>query len=635
MELFVPAFSALANPSGPVTLDPGTAVASASVAAIIVLVVFAAFLVFVALAWRRKSRLGSDDEKPSIAAPKTPPAKLPASKEVFAPLPSTPAAKPSAPAKVAASKPAPSEVDDDDDEPVDSAWELEGEGDGDEAKAATERNEAKEREARKREAAESEARARAEAQAREAEAKRVEAEKKKAEADLKAKQAEAKKAEAARAEEDAKKALVGDDEGAKKAIEVASAEARRRAAEAEEAEKAAKAAAEAQKAAEHEAKAEAARAAEARDRATKEAAERAKAEQKAKAEAEAKQKAEQRRKEAEQKAKLEAEAKAKAEAEAEKAKPKKGEDDGPAKTLRDGLGRTRKEGFIAKLTSLFAGKQIDQDLLDEVEETLFTADIGAKTAERLLGAVREALSKKELKDANKVWEVLRNEAQRILEGATAGAKVGVPKPGEPFVTMVLGVNGTGKTTSIGKLSHKLLADGKKVVLVAGDTFRAAAAEQLEHWARRVGVPCIKGKDGADPASVVFDGVKQAVADQAEFVLVDTAGRLHNNTNLMEELKKVRRVMGRAIEGAPHEVLLVLDATTGQNAITQAKLFKEATDVTGIILTKLDGTAKGGVVLGVCDEMKIPIRWIGVGERVADLRVFDPKEFVDELFQPPT
>jgi fused signal recognition particle receptor len=230
---------------------------------------------------------------------------------------------------------------------------------------------------------------------------------------------------------------------------------------------------------------------------------------------------------------------------------------------------------------------------------------------------------------------LRNEAQRILEGATAGAKVGVPKPGEPFVTMVLGVNGTGKTTSIGKLSHKLLADGKKVVLVAGDTFRAAAAEQLEHWARRVGVPCIKGKDGADPASVVFDGVKQAVADQAEFVLVDTAGRLHNNTNLMEELKKVRRVMGRAIEGAPHEVLLVLDATTGQNAITQAKLFKEATDVTGIILTKLDGTAKGGVVLGVCDEMKIPIRWIGVGERVADLRVFDPKEFVDELFQPPT
>ena len=307
----------------------------------------------------------------------------------------------------------------------------------------------------------------------------------------------------------------------------------------------------------------------------------------------------------------------------------------PAKTMRDGLGRTRKEGFIARLAGLFAGKVIDQDILEEVEEVLFTSDIGVKTSERLLNAVRDALSKKELKDESKVWEVLRNEATKILEGATAGAKPGVPKPGEPLVTMVLGVNGNGKTTSIGKLAHKLVQDGKSVTLIAGDTFRAAATEQLEHWGRRVGAPVVGGKEGADPSSVVFDGVKKALEDKAEFVLVDTAGRLHTNVNLMEELKKVRRVMGKAIDGAPHEVLMVLDATTGQNATSQAKMFKDATEVTGIVLTKLDGTAKGGVVLGICDELKIPIRWVGVGERVADLRAFDAREFVDELFQPPS
>jgi len=306
----------------------------------------------------------------------------------------------------------------------------------------------------------------------------------------------------------------------------------------------------------------------------------------------------------------------------------------PPRTLKDGLGRTRKEGFIARLGSLFAGKQIDQDVLEEVEHVLFTSDIGVKTANRLIEAVKEALSKKELKDEGKVWEVLRAEATKIL-GQASGRPVGTPKPGEPFVTMVLGVNGTGKTTSIGKLAHKLLGEGRKVTLVAGDTFRAAATEQLEHWGRRVGAPVVAGKEGADPASVVFDGVKKGLEDQSEFVLVDTAGRLHTNVNLMEELKKVRRVMGRAIEGAPHEVLMVLDATTGQNAIQQAKMFGDATDVTGIILTKLDGTAKGGVVLGVCDELKLPIKWVGVGERVADLRPFDAREFVDELFQPPS
>lgn len=422
----------------------------------------------------------------------------------------------------------------------------------------------------------------------------------------------------------------------------------------------------ARKKAEEERHAELARQAEARDKALKAEAEKKKAEAKALAEEQARERAEQKKKEAA--ARAEEEKKRKAEEEKKKAEqdkkkaeqdkkkaPKKdevvhkleippkaapaterkaeGPDEEPARTLKDGLGRTRKEGFIAKLGSLFSGKQLDQDLVDEVEEALFTADIGVRTADRLLQAVKDALTKKELKDANKVWEVLRAEAQKILEGAV-GKPETLPKEGEPKVTMVLGVNGTGKTTSIGKLAHKLVGEGRTVTLVAGDTFRAAAAEQLEHWARRVNAVCIRGKEGADPASVVFDGVKQAVDTKAEFVLVDTAGRLHNNVNLMEELKKVRRVMGRAIESAPHEVLMVLDATTGQNGITQAKLFKEATDVTGIILTKLDGTAKGGVVLGVCDELKIPIRWIGVGERVSDLRPFDPKEFVDELFAPP-
>ncbi|MCB9733813.1 MAG: signal recognition particle-docking protein FtsY [Deltaproteobacteria bacterium] len=341
-----------------------------------------------------------------------------------------------------------------------------------------------------------------------------------------------------------------------------------------------------------------------------------------------------------------AEAPAKAKAEAKKEEPKVveppaapeapavvAEPEEPAKTLRDGLGRTRKEGFIARLGSLFAGKAIDQDVVDEVEEVLFTADIGVRTAERLLSAVRESLSKKELKDADRVWGVLHDEAAAILKGAADNDRVTAPKPGEPMVTMVLGVNGTGKTTSIGKRAHQLIGEGKTVALIAGDTFRAAAAEQLEHWGRRVGAQVFRGKEGADPASVVFDGVRSAVEAGVDHVLVDTAGRLHTQVNLMEELRKVRRVMGTAIEGAPHEVLMVLDATTGQNAINQAKLFKDATDVTGIVLTKLDGTAKGGVVLGVCDELKIPIKFIGIGERVADLRVFDSSEFVDELFRP--
>jgi fused signal recognition particle receptor len=303
----------------------------------------------------------------------------------------------------------------------------------------------------------------------------------------------------------------------------------------------------------------------------------------------------------------------------------------PPHTLKDGLGKTRREGFIATLAGLFGrGKKVDDDVIDQAEEVLFKADIGPRTVDRLLSVVRGALSRKELNDADKVWGLMHDEALAIL--TVPGAEV-TPASG-PRVIMMLGVNGTGKTTSIGKLALHFRNDGKKVLLVAGDTFRAAAAEQLEHWGRRVDVPVFRGKEGADPASVVHDGVRQGTQDGVDIVLVDTAGRLHNNTNLMEELKKVRRVMGKAVEGAPHEVLLVLDATTGQNAIRQAEDFKAATDVTGLVLTKLDGTAKGGVVLGVCDKLKLPIRWIGIGERVGDLRRFDPREFVDTLFEPP-
>lgn len=301
------------------------------------------------------------------------------------------------------------------------------------------------------------------------------------------------------------------------------------------------------------------------------------------------------------------------------------------RTLAHGLDKTRSEGFVARLGGLFRGKKVDDELLDEIEEVLFTADIGVRTAERLLEAVRQELKGHELQDAEKVWAVLREQARQILTAAAANDQRGQAPEGAPFVTMVLGVNGAGKTTTIGKVAHQEIEAGKTVALVAGDTFRAAAAEQLEIWGKKVGAAVHRGKEGADPASVVFDGVRRAVEDGVDHVLVDTAGRLHTQVNLMEELRKVRRVMGTAIDGAPHEVLMVLDATTGQNAIQQANMFHEATDVTGIVLTKLDGTAKGGIVLGVCEELAIPIRFVGVGERVSDLRPFEPEEFIEALF----
>ncbi len=301
------------------------------------------------------------------------------------------------------------------------------------------------------------------------------------------------------------------------------------------------------------------------------------------------------------------------------------------KSLGEGLVKTRSEGFVGRISKLFGGKKIDDSVLDQIEEVLFTADIGVKTSEKLLGGLRAKLKRQELSDEAKIWSHLKTEAIDILGAVEEGAALDLSGRTEPYVILVIGVNGAGKTTTIGKLAHRLVADGKKVLIGAGDTYRAAAVDQLAVWAKRVGAKIIEGEENADPSSVLFDAVKTAKAEGADAVLLDTAGRLHTNSNLVEELKKVRRVIGKAQDGAPHEVLLVLDATNGQNAIAQAHTFREALEVTAIALTKLDGTAKGGVILGICDELQIPIRWIGIGERTEDLRPFAREEFVDALF----
>lgn len=306
------------------------------------------------------------------------------------------------------------------------------------------------------------------------------------------------------------------------------------------------------------------------------------------------------------------------------------------RTLAAGLEKTR-GGFVARLNALLTGgKALDDGILADLEEVLFTADIGVQTATRLLEAARERVRRKELSDPSRLRAVLRDDIERILalEGGdgAAGPEARVAAGTErPHVIMVVGVNGSGKTTTVGKLAARLKQAGRSVLLGAGDTFRAAAGEQLEIWAERVGAPIVRGKEGSDPASVCFEAVRRGVADGIDVVLCDTAGRLHTKTPLMEELKKVQRVMAKAMPGAPHEVLLVLDATNGQNAIAQARQFHEALGVTGIVLTKLDGTAKGGVIIGISDELKLPVRYVGVGEKVADLRPFSPREFVEALF----
>ena len=304
------------------------------------------------------------------------------------------------------------------------------------------------------------------------------------------------------------------------------------------------------------------------------------------------------------------------------------------RTLAAGLEKTR-GGFMARLQGIFgAPRQVDESTLAELEEILFTADIGVKTATSLLGSARERMKRRELDDPSKLKAALREEIARIVSlgdspGKPRGILVGAARP---WVIMVVGVNGSGKTTTVGKLASRLHQSGLTVLLGAGDTFRAAAGEQLEIWAERVGAPVVRGKDGADPASVCFEAVKRGVEEKFDVVLLDTAGRLHTKLPLMDELKKVKRVVDKASPGAPNDVLLVLDATNGQNAIAQARQFHDALGVTGIALTKLDGTAKGGVVIGILDELRIPVRYVGVGEKVADLRPFDPAEFVDALFE---
>ncbi|HEY0190797.1 MAG TPA: signal recognition particle-docking protein FtsY [Kofleriaceae bacterium] len=292
-----------------------------------------------------------------------------------------------------------------------------------------------------------------------------------------------------------------------------------------------------------------------------------------------------------------------------------------------GLAKTR-GGFVARLGKLFGKKKIDAQTLDELEEVLFTADIGPRAADRIFQSVKTGLSKDELEDSTKIWSRIRQTSRDILAVDAPPLDLTVKKP---FVLLVLGVNGVGKTTTIGKLAQKWSLDGKKVLLAAGDTYRAAAAEQLEVWAERAKVPIVRGKSGGDPSSIIFDEIKKGVEDQVDIVICDTAGRLHSNAGLMDELKKVRRVADKAMTGAPHETWMVLDATTGQNAISQAKTFKADMEISGIVLTKLDGSAKGGVVLGICDELKVPVRFVGVGEKIGDLRPFDPAAFVEALY----
>ncbi|BCS56045.1 signal recognition particle receptor FtsY [Geobacter sp. SVR] len=299
------------------------------------------------------------------------------------------------------------------------------------------------------------------------------------------------------------------------------------------------------------------------------------------------------------------------------------------KKLRDGLQKT-KEGLVGRIDALVLGKkEIDAETLEELEEILITSDIGVKTTVELVRTLEQRLGRNELKDGEALRAALKEE---ILQRLTAHhARLDISSR-TPFVLLVIGVNGVGKTTTIGKLAARFTGEGRRVLLAAADTFRAAAAEQLTMWGERCGVDVVRHKEGADPSAVVFDACKAAVARGVDLLIIDTAGRLHTKVNLMEEMKKIRRVIEREIPGAPHETLLVVDAATGQNAVSQARLFKEAAGVTGLALTKLDGTAKGGIVVAVSHEFALPVRYIGVGETVEDLRDFDPQEFTDALFQ---
>ncbi len=303
-------------------------------------------------------------------------------------------------------------------------------------------------------------------------------------------------------------------------------------------------------------------------------------------------------------------------------------------TLDKGLSKT-KESVFGKISKAIAGKsKVDEDVLDNLEQILVEADVGVETTLKIIDNIEARVAKDKYLGTSDLNRMLKEEVAELLEHNVDELIEGfdVPEGSDPYVIMVVGVNGVGKTTTIGKLAYQFKKSGKKVVLGASDTFRAAAVDQLKIWADRVGVDIVSQGMGADPASVAFDTLKSAVAKQADVVIIDTAGRLHNKVGLMNELSKIRNVMKKVLPKAPNEVLLVLDASTGQNAIEQAKQFTAATDVNAIALTKLDGTAKGGVVIGISDQFKVPVRYIGLGEQMEDLQLFDRKAFVESLFE---
>lgn len=291
--------------------------------------------------------------------------------------------------------------------------------------------------------------------------------------------------------------------------------------------------------------------------------------------------------------------------------------------LKHGMNKT-KNSFDEKINNIFKSfKKVDEDFLDELEEILIMSDIGMDTSVKIIGNLRQRLKKEKIQEEEEVKQLLREEMQKILDVTDIRLHLDT----KPSVILVIGVNGVGKTTSIGKIANRLAKDGKKVVVAAADTFRAAAVEQLEIWAKRAGADIVKREEGVDPASVVYDAIKITKEKDADVLIVDTAGRLHNKKYLMDELNKIQKVINKEMQEADKEVLLVIDGTTGQNAISQVKAFKEEADITGLVLTKLDGTAKGGVVIGIVEENKIPVKFIGVGEQIDDMEIFDSNDFV--------
>lgn len=294
--------------------------------------------------------------------------------------------------------------------------------------------------------------------------------------------------------------------------------------------------------------------------------------------------------------------------------------------LKEGLGKTR-NNFNDKINDVFSSfRKVDEDLLEELEEILIMSDIGFETANNIITKLRERIKKEKISDTEEIKKALKEEMKAILDETDNSLKLET----KPSVVLVVGVNGVGKTTSIGKIANKFRKEGKKVILAAADTFRAAAVEQLEIWANRANVDIVKKEEGADPASVVFDAIKKTREENADILICDTAGRLHNKKYLMDELLKIKKVIDKELPSSSKEILLVLDATTGQNAIEQVKAFKEVADITGLVLTKLDGTAKGGVVLGIVNENKIPVKFVGVGEKIDDMEVFNSEDFINAI-----